>query len=78
MKKMITVYTTPTCGTCNALKAYLKKENIEYKEVDVLVDQDSLSKIMAKAGKMELPIIEKGDKVIVGFHLNELQDLINN
>ena len=75
---MINVYTSPSCGACNALKAYLKKENIEYNEIDVMVDQESLSKIMAKAGKMELPIIEKGDKVIVGFHLNELQDLINN
>lgn len=75
---MINVYTSPSCGVCNALKAYLKKENIEYNEIDVMVDQESFSKIVDKAGKMELPTIEKGDKVITGFHLKELQELIKN
>ena len=35
---MITVYTSPTCGKCKALKAHLTKVGKVFNEVDITTD----------------------------------------
>jgi arsenate reductase-like glutaredoxin family protein len=71
----MTIYTSPSCTNCQALKKYLKIINVEYKEIDVSIDQDAFSKVVIKTKKMELPIIEYKDKYLVGFNINEIEKL---
>ncbi|NLZ31454.1 MAG: glutaredoxin family protein [Methanomicrobiales archaeon] len=71
----MTIYTSPSCTNCQALKSYLKKNNLEYKEIDVSIDQDAFSKVVIKTKKMELPIIEYKDKYLAGFNINDIEKL---
>jgi mycoredoxin len=42
-----TVYSTPWCGYCTRLKGQLRREGIEFAEVDI--DQDSSAEALVKA-----------------------------
>lgn len=71
---MITIYTSPTCGKCKALKSYMVKHNLEYTEIDVTQDYKAHAKIVA-ANKMELPAIEKDDVFLDGNYAELIQQL---
>lgn len=70
------IYTSPSCSHCQALKAYLKSKSIEFKEVDITIDQDAFSKVVTKSGRMEVPLIEYKDKYLAGFNIKEIEELL--
>lgn len=70
------IYTSPSCSHCQALKAYLKSKSIEFKEVDITIDQDAFSKAVTKSGRMEVPLIEYKDKYLAGFNIKEIEELL--
>lgn len=70
------IYTSPNCSHCQALKAYLKSKSIEFKEVDITIDQDAFSKAVTKSGRMEVPLIEYKDKYLAGFNIKEIEELL--
>jgi glutaredoxin 3 len=47
---MITIYTTKTCGFCQAAKNYFNSRNIKYSEVDVGEDPSGAQKLIAFPG----------------------------
>lgn len=51
----LTIYTTPTCPDCHALKAWLDREGILYDERD-LTDQVIMEDAMARYGVRVAPI----------------------
>lgn len=75
---MIKVYTTPTCPYCHKLKDWLKEKEIEFEEVDVSKDQEAAKKIIEKSGQMGVPQIEIGEKVIVGFNPEAIEEELKN
>ncbi len=76
-KKKIKVYSTPTCAYCLALKNYLKENDIEFEEIDVASNEESREEMIKKTGQMEVPVIEIGDNIIVGFKKEEIKKLLN-
>ena len=40
MPHEVTVYTTPTCAWCTAVKDYLSSRDIDFEEVDVAADME--------------------------------------
>ncbi len=70
------IYTSPSCSHCQALKAYLKSKSIEFKEVDITIDQDAFSNAVTKSGRMEVPLIEYKDKYLAGFNIKEIEELL--
>lgn len=70
------IYTSPSCSHCQALKAYLKSKSIEFKEVDITIDQDAFSNAVTKSGRMEVPLIEYKDKYLAGFNIKELEEIL--
>lgn len=64
---MITIYTTPNCPYCHSAKELLKELKVKYKEIDVSKDQKAAEEIVEKSGQMQVPVIEIGDQIIVGF-----------
>ncbi|MAG20349.1 NrdH-redoxin [archaeon] len=67
MKKKILVYSTPTCPWCNKAKEFLKKNKVEFKEVDVSTDEKGAKDMMDKSGQMGVPVIDIDGEIIVGF-----------
>lgn len=63
----VTVYSTPTCPYCVQLKQWLDKNNVEYEDFDVSVDQTRAEEMIKKSGQMGVPVIEIHNEFIVGF-----------
>ena len=49
----MTIYTSPSCTYCQALKSYLKIINVEYKEIDVSIDQGSFDRYYSKSWRIK-------------------------
>lgn len=69
----VKIYSTPTCPFCKKAKAFFKEHNIEYEDVNVAGDEKARDEMIEKSGQMSVPVIEIGDKIIVGFYEQELK-----
>ena len=64
----VKIYSTPTCPFCKKAKAFFKEHNIEYEDVNVAGDEKARDEMIEKSGQMSVPVIEIGDKIIIGFY----------
>lgn len=71
--KKVVVYSTPMCPWCHKLKDYLNKKGVKYEDIDVSSDQNAAREMIKKSGQMGVPQIEIGNKVIVGFDVEEIE-----
>mgnify|MGYP001593922664 CR=1 FL=1 len=74
---MITIYSTPTCVYCNALKKYLTSKSLEYTEVDVSKDEKELEKMVAISGQMGVPVIDIDGNVVIGFDKQRVDEILH-
>lgn len=77
----VEVYTTPTCHYCKKIKAWMDKQEIEYKEHDISKDREKAREIVKKTGQRGVPqtiVRNSGDeKVVVGFQPKKIKELIH-
>lgn len=66
-KHNVIVYSTPTCPYCNMAKNYLRDNGIEYKDVNVSIDQNAAREMIQKSGQMAVPVIDINGEIIIGF-----------
>ncbi len=66
-KDKITIYTASWCGFCHAVKDYLQKLGIKYKELDVEKDEGAGQDAVSKSGQMGIPVLDIDGDIIVGF-----------
>ncbi|NLK98362.1 glutaredoxin family protein [Defluviitalea saccharophila] len=72
----ITVYSTPTCPYCYMVKDYLKKNNFEYTDINVAVDQAAASEMVKKSGQMGVPVIDIDGNIVIGFDRPKIDNLL--
>ena len=72
-QKKVIVYSTPTCGYCKMVKAWLKEHKISFKDINVAEDEDARNEMIEKSGEIGVPQIEIGNKIIVGFDKEALE-----
>jgi glutaredoxin-like YruB-family protein len=72
----VIVYSTPTCPYCVYAKEYFKKNNVEFKDVDVSRDRASAEEMVRKSGQMGVPVIDIDGKILVGFQPEEFEKLL--
>ncbi len=70
------IYTTPTCPWCKKTKEFLRKNGVEYEEVNVDGNQEASKELMKLSGQMGVPVTKIGDAVVVGFDEEELKTAI--
>ncbi len=75
MEKVI-IYSTPTCPYCEMAKEYFKKNNVEYVDYDVSVDEDKAREMIQKSHQMGVPVIDIKGKIIVGFDRPAIDELL--
>ena len=73
---IVKVYSTPTCPFCVHAKEFLKKNNIEYEDIDISKDQEAGMKIMEETGQTGVPIIQVDDDFVFGFNEDKLKELL--
>ena len=63
----IEIYSSPLCGFCHAAKRLLKKKDVAFSEVNILMDPTRKSEMMGRAGgKHTVPQIFIGETHVGG------------
>jgi len=57
-------------------KEFLKKNNIEFEDIDVSKDQKAAQEMIEKSGQMGVPVIDIDGKIIVGFNINAIKEAL--
>ena len=70
------IYTQPTCGYCQELKDYLRKNKIAYEEKDITKDRAAWDELVNKYKARATPLLVYGDKTMLGFNPDELQKIL--
>lgn len=74
---MVRLFTTPNCVYCATLKAFLKKQNIEFQEIDVAKDMEARKEMIEKSGQMGVPVTEIDGQIVVGFDKVKISELLD-
>jgi glutaredoxin-like YruB-family protein len=74
--KRVIVYTSPTCSWCAALKSYLKKNNIGFREVDIARDERAGQDLVRRSGQMGVPQTDIEGRIVVGFDKPKLDSIL--
>ncbi|WP_138417357.1 glutaredoxin family protein [Aquibacillus sediminis] len=72
----ITVYTTTQCPYCVMMKNFLVDKNIEFTEVNVEKDPQSMQRVVQTTGQMGVPQTEINGKWVLGFDPNKIMDAL--
>jgi len=74
------IYSAEGCPPCVELKAYLRKKKVDFKVIDISKKKnfEKVKTIIKKTKSMSVPIIEKGDKTLVGFNKAAVDGLIKD
>ncbi len=73
---MITVYSTPTCVFCHAVKEYFESKGVKYTDKDLTKDHDAATWVMDNTGQLAVPVIDIDGTVIVGFDRHKIDDAL--
>lgn len=71
----VTVYTTKTCHWCKVAKAYLRDNDIEFREVDIIGDAKGRKEMALMTGQFGVPVIAVDGRAIVGWDPHEFERL---
>lgn len=69
-----TVYTKPGCPSCDETKALMSELGLEYKEVDISVDRNALTRLRSM-GYRGAPVVETEETNWSGFNESAIRDL---
>lgn len=68
MPQSVTVYTTPLCVPCEALKRALKARGVPFRAVDLLMDEEAADRLEAQ-GIRSAPALEIDGRFYTGAAL---------
>ena len=74
---MVKIYSTPTCVYCKTLKGYLKKNLIEFEDIDISKDEKQLQTMIKDSGQMAVPVVDIDGEIIIGFDKEKIDKLLN-
>ena len=75
--KKITIYTGPVCNYCDAAKRLLKRNSLEFNEIDISSSPEVLNEMINKSnGKRTIPQIFFDNEHIGGYA--EIRELEKN
>ncbi len=72
----VTVYTTPTCGFCHQVKAYLNQRGVPFTEYDVSRDPQAAAEMVRLSGQQGVPVVLIDGQVVVGFNRPLIDQLL--
>jgi glutaredoxin-like YruB-family protein len=72
----IKVYSTPWCPFCSKVKEFLKEHGFDYEDVNVQENISAANEMIVKTGQEGVPVIEIGDKIIIGFDEPALREAL--
>lgn len=73
---MTTIYTTKTCVYCKQLMRWLENKGKQFTSYDVTDDVEMRKELYNKTGYTTVPIIQIGDKYIVGPQYGKIAEAL--
>ena len=70
---MVKVYSTQACPYCHMVKDFLRKNNIEFEDIDVSSDHEATHEMIEKSGQMGVPVTDIDGEIIVGYNVPALK-----
>ena len=70
MSQSVTVYTTPLCVPCEALKRALKARGVPFRTVDLLMDEEAAERL-EEQGIRSAPALEIDGRIYAGAALGD-------
>jgi glutaredoxin-like YruB-family protein len=74
----VIVYSGPGCPACGAAKAYLRRQGVNFREVDIARDQHAAQSLVRRSGQMAVPQIDIDGHLIVGFDRAKIDRILVN
>jgi glutaredoxin-like YruB-family protein len=75
-QRRVVVYTSPTCSWCAAVKSYLMKNRIHFREVDIAKDERAGQELIRRSGQMGVPQTDIEGRIVVGFDKAKLDNIL--
>jgi len=76
MAHAVTVYSTPTCSWCHAVKDHLRSHQVSFADVDVSTDVARAREMVAKSGQYGVPVLDIDGQIVVGFDRERINGLL--
>lgn len=73
---MVTVYSTPTCVFCHALKEYLNHKGVAFTEKDITGDEAAQKWVFEHTGQLAVPVSDIEGNVVLGFDRPRIEALL--
>lgn len=78
----VKVYSTTTCPYCDMVKDFLKKNKVNFENINVTKDRKKAKEMIDKSSQMGVPVIivEKDDgseEIIIGFDEHKLREALD-
>lgn len=74
---MIKIYTKNNCVQCKQSKLWLKKHELNYKEINVEDDLEAYNYLMANNLRTLPVVFNNGELIAMGFQPHKLKTLLN-
>ena len=58
------------------MKEFLHRKNIAFQEQDLSQDQAAVVRMLKLTRQKQVPVIQKGDRYLVGFNQEEIEKLL--
>ena len=75
--KKVKIYIDDDCAYCFALGEFLKENNIQFESINISENKERVSEVIRKSGEKQVPIIEIGKEIIIGFNKERICQLLN-
>lgn len=75
--KSVTVYSTPSCPWCTTLKNFLRKNGVQFTDIDVSRDHEAAQRMVSATGQQGVPQASIGGEWVVGFDQMKIKRLLN-
>lgn len=73
----VTIYTRNTCAPCKAVKMFLSRKGVEYRELNVDEDPSLMNEIISRSGFAQVPMTVIGDRVVSGQNFGAIAALLS-
>jgi len=74
--KKVKVFTSAGCPHCDEVKSHLANQSIDFEEIDLTQNQKESALLVQKTGYTVVPQIQIGDKFVIGFDREKIEELL--